>query len=202
MQPSQCLCSVNFHSPIKPRGWQADTALVGGFNLATWTRFENSKMYNQTLQNNCTKTFPGGLKQKMSNDRQVSLYSTPALPNTMIAAASPNCPVSSYQGQNLNHWQGMRSTFVFCLSATVWLLPSETKVKLTGHLDFSEGNSILTSKSQSQNSSDEEQSLDLKRALQPIHLFSLRGQRYCRQGALQGLNGSSTRAVHATESIH
>lgn len=85
----------------------------------------------------------------MSSDRQVSLYLTPALPNITTAAASPNCPVSSYQGQNLNHWQRMRSTFVFCLSATVRLLASETKVKLTGHLEFSEGNSILTSKSPS-----------------------------------------------------
>lgn len=126
-----------------------------------------------------------------------SCDTTQALPNIMIAAASPNSSVSSYQGQNLNHWQSI----LFVSQLQVRLLASEKKVKLAGHLDFSDGNSTLTSKSQSQNSSDEEQCLDLKKALQPIHLFSLRGQRYCRQGAPQGLNGSSTRAACAVESL-
>lgn len=116
-------------------------------------------MYNQLVQNNCTKTFPGGLKQQMSSDRQLSHYPAPALPNHDCSCfpKQPHQQLPRAELESLAEDESCLCLFVSQLQ--VRLLASGTKVKLTGHLDFGEGNSTLTSKSQSQNSSDEEQSL-------------------------------------------
>lgn len=113
------------------------------------------------------------------------------------AAASPNSPVISYQGQNLPIGRGIRLALVCsALSYRLDFQPQRQRLNWqSSWLQWGQGKSypdFQISKSKLLPWREELGSENGLTALQHTNLLCLRVQVYCSQGALQEMDGSST----------